>query len=133
MLNSFSCKKLENKITKLLSAFLDEISHFANEINKWLTVGEESLQFQQLADNLAFEDSMQREDWRTFIGQKNINSCIICRSALKIFIEYRRQGMSLDKLKSKVIELCIRLNIQSKKVCTGVVNLNAVGRLHSYT
>lgn len=108
------------------------MSRLANEITKWAESGQESPQFRQMLDNLTFKTSMQHQNWRTFIGLESELVCILCRSTLQAFIKLFREGMPVEEIKSKVIRLCIVLNIESEAVCKGAVNLNTVSRLCSY-
>jgi len=74
-----------------------------------------------------------RKDWRSFDGENSENICIICKSVLNTFIEYRRQGMSEEDIKNKVIKICTLLKLQSPQVCDGVVTINLVSKLNCYT
>ncbi|XP_018403569.1 PREDICTED: sphingomyelin phosphodiesterase 1-like [Cyphomyrmex costatus] len=108
----------------------DIISHFTQEINNWLTIEENSEEFQQLIQNLSLPTDLQRKDWRSFDGETSENICIICKSVLNIFIEYRKQGMSAEDIKNKVIKICTMLKLQSPQVCDGVVTINLPIILH---
>lgn len=111
----------------VLSVFADDvISHLTHEINNWITVDEKSEEFQRLIHNLSLPTNLLRKDWRSFDGESSENICIICKSVLNTFIEYRRQGMSAEDIKSKVIKICTLLKLQSPQVCDGVVTINLV-------
>ncbi|EZA53027.1 hypothetical protein DMN91_002938 [Ooceraea biroi] len=103
---------------------VEMISQFSHEIDNWLKFGNESESFQYMINSLALPTSLQREDWRSFTAQRGMAICIICRSALNIFIEHRRKGMTADVIRSKAIHLCTLLNIQPERVCDGAVTLN---------
>ncbi|XP_018375510.1 PREDICTED: sphingomyelin phosphodiesterase 1-like [Trachymyrmex cornetzi] len=108
----------------------DIISRLTHEINNWITVNEKSEEFQQLIHNLSLPTNLLRKDWRSFDGESSENICIICKSVLNTFIEYRRQGMSTEDIKSKVIKICTLLKLQSPQVCDGVVTINLPIILH---
>jgi len=102
------------------------ILHFSHEIDNWIKFGNESQIFQQLLNSLTLPTSLQRDDWRSFTAERSTAICIVCESILNTFIAYRRKGMSADNIRSKVIKLCTRLNLQTERVCNGAVTLNLV-------
>lgn len=114
--------------------FADEmIIRFTYGINNWIKTGEESEEFQRLLDNLTLPTSLQHENWHSFTGEKSTAICIICRSILDVFIESRKKGMSADDIKSNVITLCTRMNIETERVCNGTVTLNLVSINYCHT
>ncbi|XP_012062504.1 PREDICTED: sphingomyelin phosphodiesterase 1-like [Atta cephalotes] len=102
----------------------DIISRLTYEINNWVTIDEKSEEFQQLIHNLSLPTNLLRKDWRSFDGENSENICIICKSVLNTFIEYRRQGMSEEDIKNKMIKICTLLKLQSPQVCDGVITIN---------
>lgn len=108
----------------------DTISRFSHEIGKWLTGQEESEEFQQFIRTLALPTSLQREDWRSFDGERGNAICIVCTSVVNSFLEGRKKGMSGDDLASKAIKMCKLLNLQTDQVCEGVVSINLPIILH---
>lgn len=120
--------------TLILSVFADDkISHFTHEINNWVEgQGKESEEFQQLIHSLALPSSLQLDDWRSFVGEQSNIVCVICQSILNSFMEYRRQGVSAEEIRSQVIQLCIKLNLQTERVCHNVVTINLVSKLNCY-
>ncbi|XP_071578444.1 sphingomyelin phosphodiesterase 1 [Temnothorax nylanderi] len=103
----------------------DTVSHFTHEIKNWVKAQQnESEEFQQLIHQLALPISQQRDDWRGFVGERSGSICIICRSVLNTFIEYRRGGMSEEEIGRLVIRLCILLDLADEPVCVGVVTIN---------
>lgn len=102
------------------------ISRFTHEINNWVKVHKESEEFQQLVHSLALPTSLQRNSWRSFGGERSTVICIICQSILNSFIEHRKQGMSAEDIRSRVIDLCTKLNLQTEQVCDGAVTINLV-------
>lgn len=113
----------------IFAAVSSNISRFTHEINNWVKVQQESEEFQQLVHSLALPTKLQRDNWRNFVGERSTVICIICQSVLNSFIEYRKQGMSAEDIKFKVIKLCTRLNLQTKQVCDGAVTINLVSKL----
>lgn len=82
--------------------------------------------FKYFVHNLALPTSLQRDSWRSFTGERSTAICTICRSVLKTFLTLRRQGMTEETIRSKAIKLCIALNIETERVCTGAVTLHLV-------
>jgi len=113
----------------VLSVFADDIiSLFTYEIDNWVTVQEESDTFRQLIRNLALPTSLQREDWRSFVGVRSTIICTICKSALNSFIQFRRKNASEEQIRHKAIKLCTLLNMQTDQVCDGIITINLVSK-----
>ncbi|XP_070163189.1 sphingomyelin phosphodiesterase [Polyergus mexicanus] len=108
----------------------DMILRFTNEINNWVKTGEESEEFQRLLDYLTIPTSLQHANWHSFTDEKSTAICVICRSVVDVFIESRKKGMSANDIKSNVIKLCTRMNIETERVCNGSVTLNLPTILH---
>lgn len=96
------------------------------EITKWVDSGKETESFNKSIQLLSIPDELQFVDWRTFTGLNSIGICTICKAILQTFIKFRQQGMSDDDIAKNVIKLCVLLNFQHEKVCSGVVKLNLV-------
>lgn len=106
----------------------DTISRFTHEINNWIQ-GEETKEFQQLIHSFALPNSLL-DDWHSFVDEKSDIVCIICRSILNIFIKYRKQGMSAEEIRSRLIQLCILLKLQKERICFGLITINLPTILH---
>lgn len=106
------------------------ISRFSSEINNWVQTGEESEEFQRLINNLALPINLHHINWHSFTGETSNGICTLCRSVFNTFMEFRKNGMSANTIKSNVIKLCTRLNIETETVCNGVVTLHLPIILH---
>lgn len=102
----------------------------ANEIVTWVKSGQETEIFRETIQYLALPNELQLTDWRTFTGIKSIGICTVCQSVLTAFIHLRQQGMSQQSIENSIIKLCVLLNFQTERVCTGVVKLNAVHTMY---
>jgi len=91
-------------------------------------VQEESDTFRQLIHSLALPTSLQREDWRSFVGERSKGICVICRSVLNSFMQWRRQGTSAEKMRHTAIKVCTLLNLQTYPVCDGIITINLVSK-----
>lgn len=111
---------------KLFTFLAAQISSFSTEIDNWVIFEEESEVFKYFIHSLALPTSLQRYSWRSFTGERNTGICTICRSVVKSFIKFRRQGMPEETIRSKVVRLCTVLNIQTERVCNGAVTLHLV-------
>ncbi|XP_076234537.1 sphingomyelin phosphodiesterase [Calliopsis andreniformis] len=73
---------------------------------------------------LKIPTELQNSDWRTFSAEKGTAICTICQGTVGTFIKLRRRGMSEQDIAKKIINLCTLMNIQTPRVCKGVVELN---------
>lgn len=55
--------------------------------------------------------------------------CVICTAVADALIVARRGGLSKEVIQGVVEELCIDLDVESKTVCHGVIDLNIVSTL----
>ncbi|XP_043498948.1 sphingomyelin phosphodiesterase-like [Polistes fuscatus] len=101
-----------------------DVTSMVEEITKWVDSGKETESFNKSIQLLSIPDELQFVDWRTFTGLNSIGICTICKAILQTFIKFRQQGMSDDDIAKNVIKLCVLLNFQHEKVCSGVVKLN---------
>ena len=99
-------------------------SLFGNEIEIWAKENLETEAFKEMIDLLKIPTELQNSDWRTYKADKGAAICTTCTSIVGTFMEFRRQGMSEEKIKKKVTTLCVLLNIQKKRVCEGAIALN---------
>ncbi|XP_029175142.1 sphingomyelin phosphodiesterase-like [Nylanderia fulva] len=106
------------------------ILRFSGAINNWVQTGEESEEFQNLLNNLTLPINLHRINWRSSTSESSNAICTLCRTVFNTFIEFRRKGMSANYIKSNVIKLCTRLNVETENVCTGVVTLHLPIILH---
>ncbi|EFN69910.1 Sphingomyelin phosphodiesterase [Camponotus floridanus] len=106
------------------------VLRLTNEINNWVKTGVESQELQSLLDNLAFPASLKRSNWNDFTSKRNTITCVLCRSVFDSLIEFYKNGMSVNDIKSDVIKLCTRLNFGTERVCNGSVTLNLPTILH---
>ncbi|XP_011690160.1 PREDICTED: sphingomyelin phosphodiesterase-like [Wasmannia auropunctata] len=102
----------------------ETISRFTHELNNWVPEQKETKEFQQLIHSLTLPTGLQHTDWRSFEGDLKSNICIICKSVVNTFIEYYRNGMSVEDISSRVIKLCTLLKLQTAQVCNGAVTIN---------
>lgn len=103
---------------------------FSAEVEHWLNNGVESSFFNSTIDILRFPTDLQKSDWRALSNGKDIAICIICKSVLKPLLDMRRRGLSDEGIRRKTTKLCTILNLQTKEVCEGVINLNLPILLH---
>lgn len=106
------------------------VTSLANEIITWVRTGKETETFKEAIQYLALPSELQIADWRSFTGLRSLGICTICQSTLSAFIMLRRQGMSQNDIEKSIIKICVLLNFQTERVCTGVVKLNAPIILH---
>ncbi|XP_011647307.1 sphingomyelin phosphodiesterase 1-like isoform X1 [Pogonomyrmex barbatus] len=111
--------------------YADNITlHFTHEIKNWVQVQQKSEEFQHLIQSLTLPTNLQRVDWRSFDDERGTIICIICRSILNVFMEYRKHGMSGENIGYLVTKLCTLLNLQTPDVCKGAININLPVILH---
>lgn len=75
---------------------------------------------------LKIPTELQNSDWRSFPASSSTKICIICKTILTTFISLRHKGMSEENIRKNVINLCVLLNIQTERVCKGVIESNLV-------
>ncbi|XP_031848043.1 sphingomyelin phosphodiesterase 1 [Nomia melanderi] len=100
------------------------VSSLANEIELWTKRNYETELFKEMIKYLKIPTELQNSDWRTFTKGADNAICTICQATVKTFIKLRKQGMSDESIKNKVIKLCVLMNIQKEKICKGVIELN---------
>lgn len=79
---------------------------------------------------LKIPTELQNSDWRSFPANSSTKICIICKTILTTFINLRHKGMSEEDIRNNVINLCVLLNIQTERVCKGVIESNLVIKLY---
>lgn len=84
-----------------------------------------------LIESLKMPTDLQNSDWKSFAAEPRIAICTICQGTVKAFLELRRNGMSIENIQNKIIKLCVLLNIQTERVCQGVVESNAVKYIYA--
>lgn len=97
---------------------------FSEEIQRWLDEDVQSQFFKDAIDILKLPTNLQKTDWRALSDGKDIAMCISCKAIIKTFIDARRRGASDEALRRISINFCSLLNLQTKEVCEGVVDLN---------
>lgn len=102
------------------------VTSVMDEITKWVNSGEETKMFKESIQVLTLPNELQLINWRTFTALNSMGICTICKSILQTFIKFRQQGMSENDIAKNVIKLCVLLNFQTERVCTGIVKLNLV-------
>ncbi|XP_043663777.1 sphingomyelin phosphodiesterase 1-like [Vespula pensylvanica] len=106
------------------------VTSVMDEITKWVNSGEETEMFKESIQVLTLPNELQLVNWRTFTALNSMGICTICKSILQTFIKFRQQGMSENDIAKNVIKLCVLLNFQTERVCTGIVKLNLPIILH---
>lgn len=102
------------------------MNSFSNEIELWTKLDYEGELFNDMIKSLKIPTELQNSDWRSFSANSDTKICTICRGILKTFLNLRRKGMSEKDIKDKIVKLCVLFNIQTERVCRGVVELNLV-------
>ncbi|XP_043796526.1 sphingomyelin phosphodiesterase 1-like [Apis laboriosa] len=101
-----------------------DIISFSNEIELWTNLNHEGELFKNMINFLKIPMELQNSDWRSFPANSSTKICIICKTILTTFINLRHKGMSEEDIRNNVINLCVLLNIQTEKVCRGVIESN---------
>ncbi|XP_076750001.1 sphingomyelin phosphodiesterase 1 [Xylocopa sonorina] len=101
-----------------------DVSLLSNEIELWTKSDYETELFLEMIETLSIPTELQNSDWKSFEAEYSAAICTICRATLQTYINLRRNGASEESIKSKLIKLCTILNIQTKRVCSGVIELN---------
>ncbi|XP_003402022.1 sphingomyelin phosphodiesterase 1 isoform X1 [Bombus terrestris] len=101
-----------------------DVNSFSNEIELWTKLDYEGELFNDMIKSLKIPTELQNSDWRSFTANSDTKICTICRGILKTFFNLRRKGMSEEDIKDKIVKLCVLFNIQTERVCRGVVELN---------
>lgn len=55
---------------------------------------------------------------------RNDMMCVLCNSVFTTYMEQIRNGVTKEDLSAQVHELCVTLNLQSDRVCTGLIERN---------
>ncbi|CAL7948927.1 unnamed protein product [Xylocopa violacea] len=107
-----------------LAKDVKDVSLLSNEIELWTRSDYETELFLEMIESLKIPTELQNSDWKSFKAEKSAAICTICRGTLQAYIKLRRNGASEENIKSKIIKLCVLLNIQTERVCRGVIELN---------
>lgn len=52
--------------------------------------------------------------------------CVLCNVAARIVLVYKENGATVEELSRTVKTLCTNIEIETEKVCNGVIDLNIV-------
>ncbi|XP_011178147.1 sphingomyelin phosphodiesterase [Zeugodacus cucurbitae] len=120
---------------EVLSLISDEVAHkFAKELKAYLKTGVESTVLQQITKQLAATHTQKEIFTRNIADLRAADQfvvCTTCRATVSVLGDMFRDpegelsGPTADQIAKKVmLDVCNRLNLQTREVCAGLFDLN---------
>lgn len=92
-------------------------------INSYHTKKESPL-YAALLQIFAVPNELKRIDGPDVPIAKNDVMCVLCNSVFSAYIDEIRNGATEEQMTEMVLELCVTLQLQSERVCRGLIELN---------
>lgn len=81
--------------------------------------------YEHLIETFRFAAPLKRLDnTDDGIGPRDDTMCVLCNAALGAYVDFIREGASVEEVAESVLELCLMLNISTERVCSGAINGN---------
>lgn len=96
---------------------------FADEMMKFHQTKQTTPLYSALLDIFTVPEKLKKLGREEPIPRNDV-MCVLCNSVFGPYIEEIRAGTSKEEMTELVMELCVALNLQSERVCRGLINLN---------
>ena len=102
------------------------LDKFRNGLTEFIHTRTQPDYFTEILGQINLTHVFRQED------RENELLCLACGVVADAIIEERRNGMYVEVIKYLATTLCISLDIESERVCRGVVDINVVSEHHNF-
>lgn len=97
---------------------------FEIEYRNYVDTGVRSETLKALSKMLRPTVELRRREIENIALEEQATACILCRSAVNVILEYRREGKDNQFMFDLTMDICVSLHIQPQDVCEGLLKRN---------